>query len=96
MVQRGGGLSGESGGRRGVGSGAAVAGCLRRTQLAGVHVRWRANEHITEQKNGFRIPDLFSELLDTSHREDVRGECWGIQGTGLFNVDIEGKASEIC
>lgn len=38
MVQRGGGLSGESvgGGRRGVGSGAAAAGCPRRKQFAGV------------------------------------------------------------
>lgn len=39
MVQSGGGLAGESGGRRAVGSRAAVVGYLRRTQFAGVNVQ---------------------------------------------------------
>ena len=77
MVQRGGGLSGESGGRRGVGSAAAVAGCLRRTQIAGVHVRCGANERITEQKMASEFQIFFSEPLDPSHREDVWGHTGG-------------------
>lgn len=44
----GGGLLGENGGRRGVGSGAAVAGCPRRMQLAGVNLRFRANGYIAK------------------------------------------------
>lgn len=48
MVQCGGGLSGESGGRR-----AAAAGCPR-AKLVGVKVE--GNEHIAAKNNGYPVP----------------------------------------
>lgn len=59
MVQRGGGLSGESRGRRGVGSGVAVAGFPRRMRLAGVDVMFGAKEHIAEQKMASELQPCF-------------------------------------